>query len=56
MRDAVTAIEAALNELVAARDALPDGFAAEIDDVIAQTRILLESLAGSEAPGLAAET
>ena len=44
MRDAVAAIEAALRELVEARSALPDEFATEIDQVITQTRILLDSL------------
>lgn len=47
MRDAVAAIEAALRELIEARDALPDEFAQEIDRVIEQTRVLLESLGGS---------
>jgi hypothetical protein len=44
MRDAVGAIEAALNELVEARKALPEEFGSEIDRVITQTRILLDSL------------
>ncbi len=44
MRDAVAAIEAALRELIDARNALPEEFAAEIDRVITQTRILLDSL------------
>ena len=44
MRDAVAAIEAALHELVEARAALPEGFGAEIDQVITQTRMLLDSL------------
>jgi hypothetical protein len=44
MRDALAAIEAALNELVEARNALPDEFAAEIDQVITQTKVLLDSL------------
>ena len=44
MRDAVTAIEAALNELIEARNALPEDFATEIDQVITRTRILLDSL------------
>jgi hypothetical protein len=47
MRDAVAAIQAALNELVEARRALPESFAVEIDQVIEQTRILLESLGGA---------
>ena len=45
MRDAVAAIEAAVKELIEARNARPDEFAAEIDRVITQTRILLDSLA-----------
>lgn len=44
MRDAVAAIEAALKELVEARKALPEDFAPEIDGVITQTQILLDSL------------
>lgn len=44
MRDAVAAIEAALNELIEARKALPEEFGVEIDCVITQTRILLDSL------------
>ena len=44
MRDAVAAIEAALKELIDARSALPDEFAGEIDQVITQTQILLDSL------------
>jgi hypothetical protein len=44
MRDAVEAIEAALRELVEARTALPEEFATEIDRVITQTRVLLDSL------------
>ena len=44
MRDAVAAIEAALKELLEARTALPDAFAVEIDRVITQTRMLLDSL------------
>jgi len=48
MRDAVAAIRAALNELIEAREALPESFAVEIDQVIEQTRILLESLGGSD--------
>lgn len=50
-RDALAAIEAALKELIEARDALPESFAAEIDQVIEQTKVLLASLhpdAGSE--------
>lgn len=49
MRDAVDAIEAALRELIEARGALPEEFAAEIDRVITQTRVLLDSLA-TQAP------
>lgn len=45
MRDAVDAIEAALRELIDARTALPEEFATEIDRVITQTRVLLDSLA-----------
>lgn len=45
MRDAVDAIEAALKELIEARTALPEEFATEIDRVITQTRVLLDSLA-----------
>lgn len=45
MRDAVDAIEAALKELMEARTALPEDFGAEIDRVITQTRVLLDSLA-----------
>lgn len=44
MRDAVDAIEAALRELIEARNALPEEFAVEIDRVITQTRVLLDSL------------
>lgn len=44
MRDAVAAIEAALEELIQARDTLPEGFATEIDNVITQTKVLLDSL------------
>jgi hypothetical protein len=44
MRDAVVAIEAALRELIEARTALPEEFAVEIDRVITQTRVLLDSL------------
>ena len=44
MPDAVAAIEAALKELIDARGALPDEFAVEIDQVITQTQILLDSL------------
>jgi hypothetical protein len=55
MRDAVEAIEAALRELMEARTALPEEFATEIDRVITQTRVLLDSLttqspAGAEEP------
>jgi hypothetical protein len=50
MRDAVAAIEAALKELIEARNALPDDFASEIDAVITQTQILLDSL--GKAPDL----
>jgi hypothetical protein len=52
MRDAVEAIEAALRELVEARTALPGEFATEIDRVITQTRVLLDSLStqGATAP------
>ena len=46
MRDAVTAIESALRELIEARNALPEEFASEIDQVIEQTRVLLTSLGG----------
>ena len=49
MRDAVAAIQAALNELVEARNALPEEFGIEIDKVITQTRILLDSLPQSTA-------
>lgn len=48
MRDAVAAIEAALRELLEARGALPDEFAADIEKVIDQTRALLASLGGGE--------
>jgi hypothetical protein len=44
MRDAFEAIEAALRELMEARTALPEEFASEIDRVITQTRVLLDSL------------
>jgi hypothetical protein len=44
MRDAFEAIEAALRELTEARTALPEEFATEIDRVITQTRVLLDSL------------
>ena len=50
MRDAVAAIEAALRELIDARAALPDEFGTEIDNVITQTRILLDSLGGGTSP------
>ena len=49
MRDAVEAIEAALRELMEARTALPEEFASEIDRVITQARVLLDSLA-TQAP------
>ncbi|MEX2392986.1 MAG: hypothetical protein WD826_00770 [Actinomycetota bacterium] len=53
MRDAVAAIEAALKELIEARTALPDDFASEIDAVITQAQILLDSLAtDARAPDL----
>ena len=45
MRDAIDAIEAALHELLEARNALPEEFAVEIDQVITQARVLLDSLA-----------
>jgi hypothetical protein len=45
-RDAIAAIEAALKELIDARNALPEEFATEIDQVIEQTRVLLASLGG----------
>jgi hypothetical protein len=45
MRDAIDAIEAALRELIEARNTLPEEFAVEIDRVITQTRVLLDSLA-----------
>lgn len=51
MRDAVDAIEAALRELIEARGALPEEFAAEIDRVITQTRVLLDSLATQTTSG-----
>ena len=54
MRDALAAIEAALRELIAAREALPDAFAGEIDNVITQTRILLDSLGGGTSPAAVA--
>jgi len=44
MRDASVAIEAALKELLEARSTLPEDFAAEIDRVITQTQLLLDSL------------
>ena len=44
MRDAITALEAALGELEHARAELPGDLAAGVDEVIAQTRGLLESL------------
>ncbi len=47
-RDAIAAIEAALKELIDARDALPEEFATEIDQVIQQARVLLASLQGAE--------
>jgi hypothetical protein len=50
MRDAIDAIEAALKELIEARNTLPDEFADEIDGVITQTRVLLDSLA-TQGPG-----
>ena len=48
MRDATAAIEAALRELLEARETLPEELAAEIDRVITQTRILLDSLTGEQ--------
>jgi hypothetical protein len=48
MRDAVGAIEAALKELIEARDVLPEDFAAEIDRVITQMKVLLDSLAARD--------
>jgi hypothetical protein len=53
MRDAVAAIEAALKELIDARNALPDDFASEIDAVITQTQILLDSLVTGDPRGAA---
>lgn len=50
MRDAVDAIEAALRELMEARTALPEEFVTEIDRVITQTRVLLDSFATQPAP------
>ena len=44
MRDAAAAIEAALRELIDARNVLPEEFAVEIDRVIEQTKTLLISL------------
>ena len=55
MRDAVAAIEAALKELIEARNALPDDFASEIDAVITQTQILLDAL-GKAPDGTAVES
>jgi hypothetical protein len=54
MRDAFEAIEAALRELLEARSALPEEFASEIDRVITQTRVLLDSLS-TQAPAGADE-
>lgn len=51
MRDAVEAIEAALRELMDARTALPEEFAVEIDRVITQTRVLLDSLSTQSPAG-----
>lgn len=51
MRDAISAIEAALRELVEARQTLPDDMGAEIDRVITQTKILLDSLTAAEPSG-----
>jgi hypothetical protein len=56
MRDAVAAIEAALNELIEARAALPEEFGVEIDRVITQTRILLDSLRTQSPAAAAAES
>jgi hypothetical protein len=56
--DAVDAIEAALRELIEARNALPEEFATEIDRVITQARVLLDSLttgAGQTAEPAAAD-
>ncbi|MGH2758423.1 MAG: hypothetical protein ACRDKJ_02560 [Actinomycetota bacterium] len=46
MRDAVTALEAALGELESAREGLPDDLRAELDTIIRQAREVLASLEG----------
>ena len=57
MRDAAAAIEAALKELIDARNVLPEEFAVEIDRVIEQTKTLLEALVEKTpaAPGAEAQ-
>lgn len=44
MRDAITALEAALAELENARAELPKDLAVEVDEVMKHTRDLLDSL------------
>lgn len=52
MRDAITALRAALSSLEQARSELPDDLASELDGIIEQARSVLGSLgddAGAEA-------
>jgi hypothetical protein len=49
MQDAIEAIEAAIRELEQAREAIPSEEAAELDEIVEQARMLLESLK-SQAP------
>lgn len=45
MRDAITALESALASLEHARGDLPDDLRTELDGIIRQARLVLESLA-----------
>lgn len=47
MRDAITALEAALAELANAREGLPEDLTKELDAIIAQARNVIRSLEGS---------
>lgn len=49
MRDAVTALEAALSELQNARSELPDDLRTELDGIIEQARSVLASLRATTA-------
>lgn len=49
MRDAITALEAALGELENARDGLPDDLRTELEAIISQARSILTTLEGATA-------